>query len=225
MTGQELADKILERAGDDPALLPSQQYYKPQEALAAVNFTQRLFVLLTLCLETTANMQLTGDPFYRALTFFPDWIAPLRFRLPGGVKLHPSRLNDLAALDTRWTNRAGVPSRYTHVGFDLLGFYKQDESIVRVTYARSPADVTFATEPDIPSEYHPCLIDASIPYMRAKEGMQEWQKTVPLWGTFIAEARRCAAAVRARNIEQGLDRLPTEVKLFDQSLFIKKKAS
>jgi len=225
MTGLELSERVIERAGDDPALLPSQQYYKPQEALACINQAQRLFVLISLCLETTANMQLTGDPFYRALTFFPDWIVPLRFRLPGGAKLKPSRLRDLAALDTQWTNRAGTPIRYTHSGFDLLGFYKQDSSIVTVTYARSPAELIFTAEPEIPEEYQPALIEGAIPIMRAKEGQQEWQKTLPMWGRFMESARQCAEAVRARNLEQGLDRIPVEIRRFDMSAVLKKKAS
>ncbi len=222
MTGQELADKATERVGDDPALLPSQQYYKTHEALTCLNQAQRLFVLLTLCLETTTNMQLSGSAFYRALTFFPDWIAPLRIRIPGGAKLKPSRLADLAALDSSWTSRAGTPSRYSHSGFDLLGIYKQDSSIVSVTYARSPVDFTFATSPEIPEEFHPCLIDGAVPIMRLKEGQQEWQKTLPQWELFIAEVQRCATWVRARNLEQGLDRLPVEVRRFDMSSVVKK---
>ncbi len=222
MLGQLLIDKTLERVGDDPDLLPSTQYYKPQEALAVLNQAQRLFSLLTLCLETTADMQLTGAAFYRALTFFPDWIAPLRFRIPSGAKLKPSRLADLASLDNQWTSRAGTPIRYSSSGFDLLGFYKQDSSIVRVTYARGPVLLDATTSPEIPEEYHPCLIDGAIPLLRVKEGAQEWQKTLPSWESFLKEANRCAAGVRARNVEQGFDRIPVEIRKFDRSAVIKK---
>lgn len=222
MTGEELTDRTLQRVGDDPALLPSQQYYRPQDVLSALNTAQRLFSMLTLCLETTATMQLTGGAFYRALTFFPDWICPLRFRIPGGAKIKPSRLADLAALDNQWSNRAGVPIRYSCSGFDLLGFYKQDSSIVRVTYARSPVLLVAAGSAEIPEEYHPALIEAAIPLLRMKEGQQEWQKTLTSWDRFTSEVGRCADTVRARNMEQGFDRIPPEIRKFDRSAVLKK---
>jgi hypothetical protein len=56
--------------------------------------------------------------------------------------------------------------------------------------------------------------------MRAKEGGQEWQKTLPLWNRFLDGAQKLGEYVRARNKEQGYDYLPIELAKFDRSRLI-----
>lgn len=230
MTVFELQRRTITRLGDDPDANPTRMHYTPTEILARLNECQRLFVLLTLCLETTANFALTGAARYHMLDTFSDWIVPLRFRNALGNKVRPSRLADLAALDSDWSIQAGVPTRYAHTGFDLLSVYKQNTSTVPITYARSPIDLlsTYpadnSVEPEIPAEYHPTLIDGAIVLARVKEGMQEWQKVLPQWDRFLGSAAELADAVRARCREQGYDAAPVEINRYDQSRFLNRKA-
>src|SRR3954471_1241228 len=100
MLGSDLRDRTLQRLGDTPG--SSYTYYTPAEVLAVLNQLQRMFVLFTLCLETTANFQPDGSATYRMLQYFPDWIVPLRVRLATGAKLRPITLTELAALDSGW---------------------------------------------------------------------------------------------------------------------------
>jgi hypothetical protein len=224
----ELQRRVLDRVGDDPDADPSLMHYTPSEALAALNQCQRLFCLFTLCLETTANFSLTGQASYHLLSTFADWIAPLRIRNGLGAKMRPSRLTDLAALDQSWRVRTGTPTRYNIAGFDLLSVYKSNTSVVPITYARSavpllstyPADNGQA--PEIPARSHPALIAAAVPILRIKEGMQEWQKTLPGWDQFLDEVEDVANQVRARNRELGYDSLPAELKRMDRSRMLQK---
>lgn len=224
----ELQRRTIERVGDDPDVDPSLMHYGPSEVLAGLNQCQRLFCLFTLCLETTANFGLTGVPRYHMLNQFADWIAPLRLRNALGAKIRPNRLADLAALDRQWAGHAGTPTRYARTGFDLLSFYQQNSSTISITYARSavellssyPADN--AQAPEIPARYHQALIDGAIPILRVKEGMQEWQKVLPQWNRFIEAIQELATVVRARNIEQGYDSIPIEIKRYDRSRMLQK---
>ena len=198
-------------------------HYTPSEVLTALNQCQRLFCFFTLCLEATTTLQLTGAAFYSMLTFISDWVCPLRFRNALGAKMRQARLVDLAALDGSWSVQAGTPIKYALLGFDLLAVYKQDSSVLSLTYARCPADLLFTTDtPEIPVRYHPSLQDGAITLLRTKEGAQEWQKTIPYWDRFQSAIQECAGQVRARNREQGYDYYPIELKRFDMSKVLKK---
>lgn len=224
----ELQRRIIDRVGDNPDVDPSLMHYGPTEVLAALNQCQRLFCLVTLCLETTADFGLTGLPRYQMLNQFADWIAPLRLRNALGNKIRPCRLADLAALDRSWAAHAGTPTRYARTGFDLLSFYQQNTSTIPMTYARSAVELlsTYPADngqaPEIPARYHPALIDGAIPILRVKEGMQEWQKVLPQWDRFIEAIQELAGVVRARNIEQGFDSIPVEIKRYDRSRMLQK---
>lgn len=229
MTVYELQRRSIERIGDDPDVAPTLMHYTPSEHLVALNQVQRLFVLFTLCLETTANFGLTGVARYHMLATFGDWIVPLRIRNQIGNKVRPGRLADLAALDPNWASQVGFPVRYAHTGFDLLSIYKTTTATVPITYARSPVELlsTYPADngqvPEIPERYHPALIDGAIPILRTKEGAQEWQKTLPLWNRYMEAAGELAEKVRARCREQGYDAAPVEINRADQSRFLNRK--
>lgn len=224
----ELQRRVLDRVGDDPDADPALMHYTPTEALAALNQAQRLFCLFTLCLETTANFALTGQTSYHLLDTFPDWIAPLRIRNALGAKVRPSRLTELAALDQSWRVRTGAPIRYNLAGFDLLSVYMSNTSVVPITYARSavPLLSTYPADngqsPEIPTRAHPALIEAAVPILRIKEGMQEWKKTLGGWDRYLEVVGEVAGQVRARNRELAYDSLPPELKRMDRSRMLQK---
>jgi hypothetical protein len=221
MTLSDMQTRVLDRVGEIAGAPLGNQFYTPTEATAALNAAQRLFVLLTLCLETSGTLELTtGTPFYSLLTQFPGWLVPLRIRLSTGAKLKPARLAEFAALDNAWSTTTGTPSRYALLGFDFLAPYPvpSEDLTASVTFASCPAPLALPTDtPAIPAEYHPALIDGAIPLMRVKEGGQELQKTMPYWNRFLDEAQRLGDYVRARNQEQGYDHTPFELRRFDRS--------
>jgi hypothetical protein len=231
MQFSDMQGRLLERLGENSS---NPAYYQSSDAAAWLNATQRLFVLLTLCLETTGTLILNPTSsdetvtFYSMLSEFYDWLLPLRVRVAAGLKLAPSRLADLAALDANWVVSPGPVSRYALLGFDLLAVYQQPLAAVsiNITYARCPdAMVNPGDNPQIPEEYHPALIDGAIPLMRAREGGSEWKKTMPLWDRFLDAAQKMGEYVRARNQEQGYDHLPVELRRFDRSKLLMKEAA
>lgn len=218
MTGATLRDSSLRRLGDDPDAGPSNQHYTPEEVLVALNVCQRLFVLFTLCLESTVSFPTNVNvAHYRMLTTISDWLLPLRIRNASGTKVRPERVSGLAALDASWSVRSGTVTRYAHSGFDLLSIYKNQATTLAITYARGPAPLVASGSPEVPERYHPLLIDGAIPLLRTKEGAQEWQKTLPLWNRFMDAIEECAAKIRARNRELGYDAFPPELKRYDLS--------
>lgn len=226
-----MQNRLLERLGDTQTGEYVQVgYYTPQEAGNWLNAAQRLFVLLTLCLETTEALVLTVEPptaFYSMMSEYADWLVPLRVRVAGGAKLLPKRLVELAAYDASWNASAGFPVYYSLSGFDLLGVYQQPEAAMSldITYAQCPPLLINPTDvPAIPDEYHPELIEGAIPLCRAKEGGAEWQKTLKSWNRFLDSATRLGDFVRARNRELGYDRLPAELRRFDRSKMLEAAA-
>src|SRR5712691_634552 len=224
MVAADLQNRVLERLGDDPAVDQSLMHYTPAEVLTALNQCQRMFVLFTLCLETTATLSLGGGlAFYYMLSKFADWLLPLRIRNALGAKVRPVRLSDLAALDASWSVQSGTPVKYALLGFDLLALYKQDSSTITITYARGPNAMVNANDsPEIPIRYHPLLIDGAVPLLRVKEGAQEWQKTLFQWDRWMDAIEECADKVRARNKEQAYDYFPVELKRVDRSKVLQK---
>lgn len=221
MLAGDLQTRVLERLGEDPN---NPVYYTAADALAWLNAAQRLFVLLTLCLETTNTVNLTvNTAFYSMLPVFPDWLLPLRVRdAVTGARLNPARLSDMAALDGSWSASPGPPQRYALLGFDLLAVWQQISvgvaGSLQITYARSPDSLLGAgSVPQIPAEFHPALADGAIPLLRAREGGQDWQKVLPLWDRFIDAATKLADYVRSRNREQGYDYYPVELRRIDRS--------
>ncbi|HLG99831.1 MAG TPA: hypothetical protein VKX49_26210 [Bryobacteraceae bacterium] len=224
--------RLLDRLGENTA---NPLYYTAADAVAWLNATQRIFVLMTLCLETTGVMTFTaGTAFYSLLNTFSDLLLPLRIRLASGggaevsgAKLSPARLSDLAALDNSWSLSPGPVTRYSLLGFDLLAIYQQPTGTIQadVTYARCPTTMALSMAvPEIPEEFHPVLIDGAIPLMRCREGGQELHKVMPLWDRFLDAAQKLGDYVRARNKEQGYDHLPIELKRFDRSTLLMESA-
>jgi hypothetical protein len=222
-----MSNRVLEQLGeiDAGALAPSPVYYGAGgEVLAAINEAQRFFVLLTLCLETTATFTLpgTGAAFFHMRSTYADWLLPLRVTLLNGTRVRPARIDDLDLLNSSWQNWPvqGPPARYVSLGFDFFVVYPQ--SVVSVplglTYARAPLRLNGpADTPEIPEEHHPDLADYATYRLRAKEGGQEFKKGLFYFNRFLDGAQKFGEYVRARNVGSGYDQMPFELALFDRS--------
>lgn len=202
-------------------------FFTAAEIVAALNTAQRLFVLLTLCLETTDDMTINGAAqAYRPLTLFADWLLPLDVRIQGnGGKLKPGRLEEFEAEDTTWEGKVDPPAAYAMLGFDYMVFDRLPAAATTldVVYARCPtAMVSGSDVPEIPTEHHELLSDAGIVFARLKEGAQEFQKELPRLDAFFAGVQQVAAHVRARNVELGYDSTPPEIGRIDLSKLVKK---
>lgn len=222
MTAAQLMARTLKRLDEDAG----GGFYTPAEALVALNRGQRLFVLLTLCLETTATLPLdAGVVWYRLLDEFGTFLLPLRLRVAGagGAKVRPARLADLDALSATWQAAEGTPARYACLGFDQFAIYPHPAAggtSLDVTLAFCPSAMTEGSTPEIPEEDHPALIDFAIPVLRLKEGGQEFAKSLRYLDRFFEAAAKRAAYVRARSLEQRYDRVPVEWERWDRSRLV-----
>jgi hypothetical protein len=216
----DLVARTQQRLQEDPAVT-TPVYYPYAEVLSALNRAQRMFVLLTLCLEKTVTFPATGATFYNMRTYYPDWMLPLRVSTVAGARVRPARLADLDALDAGWQANAGTTSRYAALGFDFFAVYQQSAMSLVITYAQAPAALVQAADvPQIDEEYHPALIDFAIPWLRLKEGGQEFAKSLDYLKRFFAEADKEAAYVRQRNLAARYDNLPFELRRLDRSKFL-----
>lgn len=76
MTAGELKTRTLERL-DESSAQPA--FYTPASVLNALNEAQRVFALLTLCVERRGVLELfPGQTFYHLLDEFPEFLLPLR---------------------------------------------------------------------------------------------------------------------------------------------------
>ena len=204
-------------------------FYPTAEIIAALNEANRFFCLLTLGLEKTVPWAVApGTTFFHMLDLFSDWIVPLRITSDAGAKVRPARLEDLVSLEPQWVASPGAPARYTHVGADLVGIYKQPTAagtILSVNYARAPLTLALAGDvPEIPAEYHPKLVEYAIYRCRQAEGADEFAKALPALATFLDGASHYASYVRARNRGSQYDAVPFELESFDTSQLLKLRA-
>jgi hypothetical protein len=206
-------------------------FYPISEITAALNEANRFFCLLTLGLETTNTWNVPSyssngnSPFFHMLTFFPSWIVPLRITTATGMKVRPTSIEGLAMRDSGWNNSPGAPTRYSSSGADFVGLYQQPaagSTLLNVTFARQPlALINDADVPEIPAEYHPKLVDYAINRMRMAEGGQEFEKSLPLFNSFLDGAKHYGAYVRARNLGSRYDKVPIELEKYDLSKLLK----
>lgn len=217
MTLLDMRTRALTRLSED---ISSPVTFTAAEVTNAINEGQRLFVLLTLCLESSSTIALTpGTAFYAPRSTFSSWLLPLRASI-GGARIVPATLEDLDALDTGWQSRTAAPSSYGSLGANLI-FFKGSTGTVKLTYARMPAALAGDSDvPEIPAATHPCLADFAINRVRAKQGGQEFGKTLPLWGRFLDTAMQTASYTRARSLASGYDMLPIELTKADLSRLV-----
>lgn len=217
MTLLTLIGTTLGRLDEDTA---APVYYTAADAIQALNWAQRLFVLLTLCLEDTATLTLTATTaWYRVRTQVSDWLLPLRLEYANS-HIRPARLSELDALDATWQARPGSPSRYACLGLDLLALTPQtaENSTLSAIYAKGPARMTDDSDvPEIPAEYHDLLAGAAIGLLRLREGGQEMQKAMQGLAPFFEGGRQLARYVRQRSLDLRYDRIPPEVERYDLS--------
>lgn len=221
MTAAVIQTRALQRLDEDSS---APVYWTPAEILAAINEGQRFFVFLTLCLQKTVNLALTGGTvFYSMLSqsSFRDWLLPLHIRVSGGAKVEPARLDALDGRNPSWQAATGTPERYGHLGFDFIALDPHPSgsgTTLEFTYAHSPAVITTTTAtPEIEEEDHPALIDWVRFRLRAKEGGQEFQKGMQYFERFMETAKKRAEYVRQRNLAGRYDNVPPELDHFDVS--------
>lgn len=180
-----------------------------------INEGQELFAWLTLCLETTAEFPISAT-FGSIRPTFPDYLVPLKFTV-GGVRLKPSTLSDLDALDTNWQNTIDEPERYLTLGFNFYAIYPQEAAAAYLTYARSPQRAEGEVFLEIPEDHHQALVNYGIYRVRLKEGAQALERGLRYFNEFLDDAQALGDFVRARSRAAKYDTEPIELKLFDRS--------
>lgn len=215
MTRADLRTRILERLADDGTA------YSAQEVNDAIDEAQQFFVLLTLCLETTATFNLLPDKtFYRVRAYLPDFLRPLRLAV-GSKHLRPSRLAEFDALNTGWQQATGTsPDRYAQLGFSFLAVMPQASggAAAQLTYARSATPLTDDfQEPEIPEPLHEILIDGARYHLAIKEGGSQLARVKECLTRFLDEATKLGDFVRRRSAALRYDSMPFELARFDRS--------
>lgn len=107
-TAGNIVDDILTRLDEDPAQ-PAR--YTRDQAYAALNEGQRLFGLLTLCVERVLPLELPPNTvWHHMLSYAPDWIAPLRAVCLTSASTLDTGLWDRAMWDTLAWDDAHEPA-------------------------------------------------------------------------------------------------------------------
>lgn len=195
--------------------------YTAGEVIHALNQAYYLFVLLTLCLEKTVVLTLPASTaVFGVRGYLPDYLLPLRLMV-GSARIRPASIRDLDAIDATWqVATAGPLKRYGTLGMNLFLAYPPPTAPLATTftYAYIPAALAAGGDvPLIPENYHESLIKFAIPWLRLKEGAQEFNKSVPLFKEFLADAGKLGNYVRVRSRAAGYDQLPMELDKFDMS--------
>ncbi len=222
MTLSQLRNQTLQRLNESTS---SPAWWTAAMVDAAVNEALMAFVLLTLCLEKTATFTITGgNNFVTPMSTATDWFLPVRVRNAGGAKLYPGVIDDFHAESVDWQAQRAIPRKYAALGCNLLAFFpvEAENSSVSIVYAYSPTRLTGEDHvPAIPEEDHPALSDYALWRCEVKAGGADLASAAARLESFLNQAARRASQVRARNLAQGYDRIPTEISQADISRIIK----
>lgn len=226
MTGATLINRVLDNVGETN--LTSPVTYSRQEALDAINEAQRIFVLLTMCLEAQDTFSTAASQLYYYVSDqLPNFLCPLRVLTPEGRKIRPMSLGNNEALSSTWRTVTGEPARYANLGWDLMAITPVPDAIyaLSIKYARMPVRLTESGSAEIPEEDQESLHHCGTAILRLKEGGQLLAKEMWRFESFLDTARRRAAYVRARSRDNQYDSIPAEWKMPDLSRLLKKAKS
>jgi len=188
--------------------------------VARLNEANRFFVLLTLGLEATGAWTIpAATACHHMLTYFADWIVPLRIALVSGAKVRPAQIEELTGINPGWMSTPGTPSRYASEGCDFIALDRQPAAplVVNVIYARAPLPlISDADAPEVPAEYHSRLVDYAVYGMRQGEGGQEFEKSLRYFDSFLDGAQHYGEYVRSRNLGGRYDAVPFELSKLDR---------
>lgn len=197
-------------------------YWTPAEITHAINVAQRLWCLLTLCLERTVTYTLSTDgrAFYLISDQIDDYIVPLRITF-NGVRLRSATIHSLDLRSRTWRVTPGDPTTFVQHGFDLLAITPQPTSgtpALTLTYAAEPAALVSDNDvPDIAPDQQIHLEQFAFYFCRLKEGSQELANAVPVLNEFLDAATKYASFTRARSRAQMYDSYPFDLASFDRS--------
>lgn len=210
---------LWERLDDDGT------YYTAAEVLHALNVMQRLFCLLTLCIERTVTFTLTnGVAFYEIDNQISDFLVPLRVS-HSGTRLRNETIHNMDLRDGAWRTRPGNPRRYAIEGVSpgILAITPRPASgshTLAFTYAAEPAALVLETDvPEIAPEQQPHLVDGAYWWLRLKEGGAEFAAAGQYLQRLLAATSKYASFTRARSRAQSYDSIPYDLATFDKSRF------
>ncbi len=200
MTLSEIEALALTRLGDNGTYYPG--------VVDAINEGQRLFCLISLCLETSETFNLkAAQALYNVLPTMPDFVLARRVYL-GGTQLRPASLAQLQALDPNWQSTLGNPARYAICGLDFLAVYPQSLNATQLTIVHVCPPVTLVNTTDVPqirAASHWALASYAAWAVRQVEGGGEFAKFQKYFDEFMAEAQVVADIVRKRTRDSGLE--------------------
>lgn len=221
-----LRTRVWEQLEDDGT------YYTRDQVHYSLNFAQRFFALMTLCIEKTASFNLAGSTAYYTISGqIADFIVPLRASY-NGVRVRPVRLGELAKLGTWSTSTIGNPgvpttvTKYAQQGFDQLAIYPQPpgSASLSLVYAAIPPDLSADSDvPVIPPENHQHLVDFAIWLLRLPEGGAEGTTlTKDYLDRFMGAVKQVAEWNRSRLKALAYDHSPVDADLTDLSRLYRK---
>lgn len=208
------------RSLDDPNMI----YWTPDEYTWAVNVSQRLFCLITRCLEREASFTLVnGQAIYDDIRLqITDFLLPLRVNF-SGTRLTNDLFHSLDMRDSIWRNRAGNPVRYSMLGWKMLAITPQPatgSNTLDVFYAAEPPELVNAGDlAVIAPEQQIFLPDAAHWILRLKEGGTELQNAKPYLERFTTAAGKYAKFIESRSGGQTYDTPPFDTNSFEMGRF------
>jgi hypothetical protein len=205
---------VWERLDDDGT------YYTTAEVNHALNVGQRLWALLTLCIEHTfAFLGVSGQPFASDAPL--GAIAPIQMSYLDSnepVRVTSDTLHNFAARSTFWRTETGTPKRYAWSGWDLIAVNPTISGNFLLTVAREPFAMTpLLDSPDIAGEQQIHLVDFAIAFLRLKEGGQEMANAMEYMKRFLDAAEKYSKFSASRTQGQGYDRvMPVDLAKYDR---------
>lgn len=201
-------------------------YCTDAEVDLALNAMQRLFVLLTLCLEQTFSFTLTNGVAFQDLSAqIGNFLVVLRVGYMG-LRVQPYTIHQLDMLSSTWRNTPGNPMKYIQAGFGQYGVLAitpqpaSGTNHLDLTCAREPVPMVLDSDiPEIPQEHQPFLPKGAAFWLQLKVGGIELQNAAQYLQEFLMDAQKYQAFKRSKSRAQLYDIKPYDLASFDMGRF------
>lgn len=192
----QIETRILEAINDDP---DDPVFFSESQLLDLVNEANQLLCEDTLAIHRTALIPIRpGMRFIYTPSIAPDLMAPVRiWNHNTNRKLTAFSMEELDALQERWSRATGTPETWFPVGWDIIGIYPTAAAsggVLRVDYVAWPRDLTDDSDrPELPEASH----DALVLYGQYMGILKKWDPENAMIGLKALQGHKAIAEARS----------------------------
>lgn len=196
MNVEQIQERILEAINDDP---DDPVFFSEDQLMNLVNEANQILCEDAMAIHRTALIPLRpGIRFIYTPSIAPDLMAPVRlWNHNTSRKLTAFSMEELDALQERWSRATRTPEVWFPVSWDIIGIYPTPTAsggVLRIDYMAWPRDLTDDTDrPELPEASH----DALVLYGQYMGILKKWDSQNAMISLQALQGHKAVAGARS----------------------------